>query len=192
MKKTFLKVVALTLVLVFAFSPSAIAYNTVSSTDTQNCCIGCEGKTVSSLAADVYSDEALAARDERLQWEESNPKLNPIMLDVSDHREDVYSDEALVAREERLRRENHSIDCIAIDTMCNDYCEDCNYITLVPFSCTFFHNWGPWTHWYWWQYGHVPRCGEPGALCIREENRHRVCSWCNDMQVQDRFVRVQC
>jgi len=41
MKKTFLKVVALTLVLVFAFSPSVMASNTVSATYSQNCCIGC-------------------------------------------------------------------------------------------------------------------------------------------------------
>ena len=113
-KKTFLKVLALTLVLVFAFSSAAMATNTTVATDSQSCCIGCVAGvdfgaplTAFSLNEDVHSNEALAAREERLQWEESNLGHNHIMRDILNLHEDVHSNEALAAREERLQWEEH-------------------------------------------------------------------------------------
>ena len=41
MKKSFLKVLALTLVLVFAFSPSVMASNSTGSASIKTCCNGC-------------------------------------------------------------------------------------------------------------------------------------------------------
>lgn len=155
---------------------------------------------VFAISSNGYMSEAEALAD-RIQWEERNRTQDycdtvmiasePVQVDVAALEAEAEALADRIQWEERNRNEHNAT--------CNDYCEECEYATAEPlFGCIFphlFHNWTGWTGWYQWGViRHRPtHCRVRGFFCHRDEERHRRCLRCDELQNEQRVnTQYQC
>jgi hypothetical protein len=144
---------------------------------------------VFGISSSINANEESALL-ERLQWEESNNEKNHVKTTLSAYQQEqdgICNTESLNALAERIQWEEKN----------NTQIERSDYLTIESNNilCVVAHSWGSWSSWYQWGIirHHPTQCRTLGVFCHREEERHRVCSRCNNMQTESRMnTQFQC